>query len=239
MAIDQPSAAPPASPPAAAPPPSTSPPLTPPTADGASAPGRRGLGFWALTSLVVGNVIGSSIFLLPSLLAPFRGLAVVSWLITSAGVLLRALAFARRAAQVPKAGGRYAYTRAALGNFAGFLIAWGYWFGLGASVAAVAVGPLSYIGVLIPPVASNLTLSGVIAIGMVWVLTFVNLRGVQGAGRLQAITTVLKLVPLVAIGTIGLFSVNWSYFAPTIPPQYPSAFSAIVGATAITLFSYL
>jgi APA family basic amino acid/polyamine antiporter len=79
----------------------------------------------------------------------------------------------------------------------------------------------------------------VIAIGMVWLLTFVNLRGVQGAGRLQAITTVLKLIPLVAIGTIGLFSVNWSYFAPTVPPQYPSAFSAIVGATAITLFSYL
>ena len=50
------------------------------------APGSRP-GFWALTSLVVGNVIGSSIFLLPSLLAPFGGLAIVSWLITSAGAL--------------------------------------------------------------------------------------------------------------------------------------------------------
>jgi len=207
--------------------------------DGASAPGRRGLGFWALTSLVVGNVIGSSIFLLPSLLAPFGGLAIVSWLITSAGALLLALAFARLAAQVPKAGGPYAYTRVAFGNFAGFLIAWGYWIGLWASVAAVAVGTLSYIGVLIPPVANNLTLSGAIAIGMVWVLTLVNLRGVSGAGRLQTITTVLKLIPLVAIGTLGLLSINWSHFAPIVPPQYPSTFSAIVGATAITLFSYL
>jgi APA family basic amino acid/polyamine antiporter len=49
----------------------------------------------------------------------------------------------------------------------------------------------------------------------------------------------LKLVPLVAIGTLGLLNVNWSNFAPTIPPGYPSMFSAIVGATALTLFSYL
>src|SRR5690349_14802032 len=82
---------------------------------------RPGLGFWALTSLVVGNVIGSSIFLLPQLLAPFGGLAIVSWLITSAGALLLALAFARLAAAVPKAGGPYVYTRVAFGDFAGFL----------------------------------------------------------------------------------------------------------------------
>jgi APA family basic amino acid/polyamine antiporter len=217
----------------------TTPPPTGTTSNGVAVARPRGLGFWALTSLVIGNVIGSSIFVLPATLAPFGGLAIVSWLITSAGALLLALAFARLAAAVPKAGGPYVYTRVAFGDFAGFLIAWGYWIGLWASVAAVAVGTLSYVGALIPPVANNLALSGVIAIGMVWVLTFVNLRGVSGAGRLQTITTVLKLVPLVAIGTIGLASVNWSYFAPTVPPGYPSTFSAIIGATTLTLFSYL
>jgi APA family basic amino acid/polyamine antiporter len=147
--------------------------------------------------------------------------------------------FARLAAQVPKAGGPYAYTRLAFGDFAGFLIAWGYWIGLWASVAAVAVGTMSYVGALIPAVASSLPLSGVIAIGMVWLLTFVNLRGVQGAGRLQTVTTVLKLVPLIAIGTLGLVHVNWENFAPTVPPGYSSVWSAIIGATALTLFSYL
>jgi basic amino acid/polyamine antiporter, APA family len=204
------------------------------------APARRpGLGFWALTSLVVGNVIGSSIFLLPAQLAPYGGLAIVSWLLTSAGAILLALAFARLAAQVPKAGGPYAYTRVAFGDFAGFLIAWGYWIGLWASVAAVAVGTLSYVGALIPAVAQNLTLSGLVAIGMVWLLTFVNLRGVQGAGTLQTVTTVLKLVPLVAIGTLGLFYANWSHFAPTLPPEHPTYLSAIAAATTLTLFAYL
>src|SRR5436305_1615262 len=82
-------------------------------------------------------------------------------------------------------------------------------------------------------VANNMTLSGAVAIGMVWLLTFVNLRGVQGAGRLQTITTVLKLVPLVAIGTLGLASIHWENFAPTVPAGYPSTFSAIIGATTL------
>ena len=80
---------------------------------------------WAVTSLVVGNVIGSSIFLLPSVLAPYGGLAIVSWLITSAGAILLALVFARLASQVPRAGGPYVYTRVGFGDFAGFLIALG------------------------------------------------------------------------------------------------------------------
>jgi APA family basic amino acid/polyamine antiporter len=194
---------------------------------------------WAVTSLVVGNVIGSSIFVLPALLAPFGGLAIVSWLITSAGALLLALVFARLAAQVPRAGGPYAYTRVAFGDFAGFLIAWGYWIGLWASVAAVAVGTMSYVGALFPAVANNLQLAGLVAIGAVWLLTLVNLRGVPGAGRLQTVTTVVKLIPLVAIGTLGLLHANWSYFAPTVPPGYPSMLAAITAATALTLFSYL
>ena len=80
-------------------------------------------------------------------------------------------------------------TRAlAFGDFGGFLIAWGYWIGLWASVAAVAVGTMSYVGALFPVIGSSTQLSGLVAIGMVWLLTFVNLRGVQGAGRLQTVT---------------------------------------------------
>jgi APA family basic amino acid/polyamine antiporter len=89
---------------------------------------------------------------------------------------------------------------------------------------------MSYVGALFPVIGGSTQLSGLVAIGMVWLLTIVNLRGVQGAGRLQTVTTVLKLVPLIAIGTLGLLHVNWSYFAPTIPEGYPSLLSAIVGA---------
>ena len=190
---------------------------------------RARLGLWACMALVVGNVIGVGIFALPASLAAFGGLALVGWLLTAGGALVLALVFARLSQLVPKAGGPYAYTRAGFGDFTGFLIAWGYWIGLWASVAALAVGTMNYVGAGARAAGMDAALAGAIAIGGLWLVTWFNLRGVEGAGRFQMITTVLKLIPLVAIGTIGLLAANWSYFAPIVPDAYPSAFSAVVG----------
>ena len=100
-------------------------------------PGKLGLA--ACTALVVGNVIGSGVYLLPASLAPFGGLALIGWLVSCAGALLVALVFAKLAQMVPKTGGPYAYTRIGFGDFTGYLIAWGYWIGIWSSIAAVAV----------------------------------------------------------------------------------------------------
>jgi APA family basic amino acid/polyamine antiporter len=203
-----------------------------------SAPAGK-LGLAACTALVIGNVIGSGVFLLPASLAPFGGLALVGWLVSCAGALLLAMVFAKLAQVVPQTGGPYAYTRVGFGDFAGYLIAWGYWIGIWSSVAAVAVALVSYASGLAPVLNTSPALSALVACGVVWLLTWVNLRGVQGAGRMQTITTVLKLIPLVAVGTIGLLWANWSNFAPTVPPQYPSTFSAITAAASLTLFAFL
>jgi APA family basic amino acid/polyamine antiporter len=200
-------------------------------------PGKLGLA--ACTALVIGNVIGSGVFLLPASLAPFGGLALIGWLLSCGGALLVALVFAKLAQIVPKTGGPYAYTRVGFGDFTGYLIAWGYWIGIWSSIAAVAVALVSYASGLVPALTTNPALSGLVAIGVVWLLTWVNLRGVQGAGKMQTITTVLKLIPLVAVGTIGLLWANWSNFAPTVPPQYSSTLSAIAAAASLTLFAFL
>ena len=170
------------------------------------------LGLAACIALVVGNVIGSGVYLLPSSLAPFGGLALVGWVFTSAGALLVALVFARLAQLIPKAGGPYAYSRSAFSEFAGFLIAWGYWIGIWSSVAAVAVAMVSYLAGLIPALGTNPIAAGAVAIGVVWLLTGVNLRGVHGAGVMQTVTTIIKLIPLIAVGTIGLLWTNWGTF---------------------------
>jgi basic amino acid/polyamine antiporter, APA family len=200
---------------------------------------RATLGLWSCIALVVGNVIGVGIFALPASLAPFGGLALAGWLLTSAGAIVLALVFARLAQLVPSAGGPYAYTRAGYGDFAGFLIAWGYWIGLWASVAALAVGTMNYVGASVQALGAQPALAGAVAIGALWLVTWFNLRGVEGAGRFQTITTVLKLIPLVAIGTIGLAAADWSHFAPVVPPEYPSALRAIAAAAALTMYSYL
>src|SRR5689334_21188172 len=78
-------------------------------------------------ALVMGNMIGSGVFLLPASLAPFGALSLGGWLVSTAGSLFLAIVFARLAGFNAAAGGPYAYTRAAFGDFAGFVVAWGYW----------------------------------------------------------------------------------------------------------------
>lgn len=86
---------------------------------------RRKLGFGMATALVIGNMIGSGIFLLPSALAPYGGISVVGWIFTAVGAMLLALVFARLARAYPRTGGPYAYSQLAFGDFVGFQTAWG------------------------------------------------------------------------------------------------------------------
>jgi len=81
----------------------------------------KGLGLAACTALVVGNMIGSGIFLLPASLAPFGPISLMGWLVTSAGALVLAVIFGRLSQRVTKTGGPYAYSQEAFGDFAGFL----------------------------------------------------------------------------------------------------------------------
>ena len=96
-------------------------------------------------ALVMGNMIGSGIFLLPSSLAPYGGLSLAGWIVSAVGALALALVFARLARIAPGAGGPYAYTRRAFGDFAGFLVAWGYWVSIWSSLGALAVALVGYL----------------------------------------------------------------------------------------------
>src|SRR5262245_1379779 len=165
-------------------------------------------------SLVAGNMIGSGIFLLPASLAPYGRISIVGWLITSAGAVALAVVFSRLARRTPAAGGPYAYARAAFGDFAGFLVGWGYWISILATNAALAVAFVSYLTRFIPSLSSDRPAAALVALAAVWFLTFVNALGVHAGGRMQVITTVLKVLPLVAIALFGLAHFNAANFAP-------------------------
>ena len=79
------------------------------------APPRRTIGLWTATALVVGNMIGSGVFLLPSSLAAAAGpVSLVGWVVTGAGAVLLALVFANLGRAFPAAGGPYAFAHRAL-----------------------------------------------------------------------------------------------------------------------------
>jgi len=195
------------------------------------------LGLVACTALVVGNMIGSGVFLLPASLAPYGPMALAGWIVTAIGAIALAIVFGRLARLVPKTGGPYAYTRAGFGEFAGFLIAWGYWIALWAGNAGVAVAFTGYVGHFVPGAASGLP---GLAVGLtaLWALTLVNIRGVGTAGIVQVATTVLKLLPLLALVVAGLAAVDGSRFTP-LNPSGLDPVAAIAACSALTLWAFL
>ncbi|HUE90057.1 MAG TPA: amino acid permease [Vicinamibacterales bacterium] len=169
----------------------------------------RVLGFWAAVSIVMGNMIGSGVFLLPASLAAYRGLSLAGWAVSAGGAVLLALVFARLARQLPATGGLYAYTRAAFGDFAGFFVAWGYWLSIVGTLAALAVACVGYLDPFIPSIVRAPGAAAALAIATVWLVIGVNIAGVGLAGRVQIVTTVLKLLPLAVVGVGGVL-----YFQP-------------------------
>lgn len=200
-------------------------------------PGARKLGIWIATALVVGNMVGSGVFLLPASLASFGGISIVGWLFTSAGALAVALLMSRLARMMPKVGGPYAYTRGGLGDLPAFLVAWGYWISIWSGNAAISVAFVGYLAVFFPALAQIPALGAGVALTAIWLLTGLNAWGVREAGILQIWTTVLKLLPLLAIGTLGLLYLDPQNFVP-FNASGQSSFSAITATAALTLWAF-
>jgi len=190
------------------------------------------------TALVVGNMVGSGIFLLPASLGAYGGVSIVGWLFTTAGAMLLALTFARLARALPRAGGPYAYTRETFGDFPAFLVAWGYWISICAGNAAIAVALVGYLAFFWPALSTSPALGAGAALASIWLLVAVNARGVRTAGWVQLVTTVLKLAPLVAIGTVGLLFMRWSNFVP-FDVSGRGTLSAVSGTAALTLWAFM
>jgi len=190
------------------------------------------------TALVVGNMVGSGVFLLPASLASFGGVSILGWLVSAAGALLLALVFADLSRMVPRAGGPYAYTREGFGEFAGFLVAWGYWISILVTNAAIAVAFVSYLTVFWPALATDNVLAAAVALAAIWLLSGINALGVYHGGVVQVATTVLKLVPLVALASIGLLHFDPAVFPPFNPSDQP-LFSATTATITLTLWAFL
>ncbi len=198
----------------------------------------RVLGFWAAVSIVMGNMIGSGVFLLPSSLAAYRGLSLVGWIVSAAGSVMLALVFARLSRQLPAAGGLYAYTRHAFGDFAGFFVGWGYWLSVVGTLPALAVACVGYLDPFIPGLVRAPPAAAMLAIGLIWVVIGFNVAGVALAGRVQILTTALKLVPLIVVGAVGLFFFQPDAFGLPATSATPLG-SQLVSVMTLTLFAFL
>lgn len=193
------------------------------------------LGPWMAVALVIGNIIGAGIFLLPATLAPFGQNAIYGWLLTIGGALCLAWVFAQLASRLD--GGPYAYVHQAAGELPAFMVMWSYWISIWAGLPVLAIAAVSYASSIFPamggPIAAPLS-----AVGAVWLLALVNMRGARSAGVVQIATTVLKLLPLIAVVLVAAILFGGGDQSAALTPAPVSA-GAIATAGTLALFSML
>ena len=197
----------------------------------------KSLGLAACTAIVVGNMVGSGFYLSPAAVAPYGNLAIIVWTTMGAGAICLGLTFAKLARLVPATGGPYAYTRLAYGDFPGFLIAWGYWISIWASLPIIAVAFAGAVVNLFPILAGR-ALAVLLTLSAIWVVVLVNLRGVSAAGLFAEVTTYAKLVPFGAVALLGLFFIDLSHFDEFNPSGLP-LIEASAALAPLTMFAYL
>jgi APA family basic amino acid/polyamine antiporter len=200
---------------------------------------HRKIGVWTSTSLVVGNMIGAGVFLMPSALASFGSISLIGWIFSALGAIVIAKIFANLSKLIPASdGGPYAFTKAGLGDFAGFLVGWGYLISVWTTNAAIAVSLVSALSTFFPILAQDATLALATGLACLWLLTWVNTLGVFASGRVQLITTVLKIMPLVLVAIGGFFFLDIQNLLP-FNMSGTSTWQAITATTTLTFFAFL
>ncbi|MFL6848668.1 MAG: amino acid permease [Sphingomicrobium sp.] len=194
--------------------------------------GARQLGFWMVLALVIGNVIGAGIFLLPASLAPLGANAIYGWLLTIGGCLCLASVLAELAARIE--GGPYAYVHRAFGKEAAFAVMWSYWISIFTALPALAIAAVSYASSIWPALGAPLVAPAA-AIGALWVFTFVNMRGAKAAGAVQALTTLLKILPLLAAALVAGYLFAQGTEAQPLASE-PVTAGSIATAATLSLF---
>ncbi len=171
---------------------------------------KAGLGMAALTALVVGSMIGSGIFALPSQMAgsAAAGPLLIGWLVTGVGMLMLAFVFQTLAHRKPEVGGGvYGYARAGFGNYIGFSSAWGYWVSAWVGNVAYLVLLFATLGYFFPAFEGGATVSAVVGASiLLWVVHAMVLRGIRSATLANTVVTIAKVVPIltfIAIAAVG------------------------------------
>ena len=177
----------------------------------------KGLGLMDSTTLVVGSMIGSGIYIVSADIARqvnSPGLLLMTWVATAVLTLIAALSYGELAAAMPHAGGQYVYLRESFGPMSGFLYGWTLFLVIQTgTIAAVAVGFAKFAGVFLPWISAQnhligsgklgLTTQQLVGVVIVGLLSLVNMRGIRTGAMVQNVFTFAKTAALLGLVAIG------------------------------------
>ena len=199
---------------------------------------HRVIGFWRGWSLAVGCAIGSGIFMMPTMLAPYGLLGFGGWLVAGAGSILVALTMARLVKRIPKTGGPYVYVNEGLGKFSGFIIAWTYWVACVSAIAGISIAFVGYLGFFLPQIANSQINALLASLLLIWMIVFLNIRSLENSSKFQLISTLLKLLPLIFIILLGASNFNVNNL-PELNPSNLHPISLIATVTTLVMWSFI
>jgi APA family basic amino acid/polyamine antiporter len=190
------------------------------------------------TALVVGNMIGMGIFMQPAALAPYGLNALTGWFAVIVGCGCLAIVFAALARRLPQADGPFGYVRTTLGEPVAFAAMWCYWISCWVTNAALAVAVVGYFVSVFP--AARAIPSAVLTLVFMWLFVGVNLLGVRSGGRVQVITSLLKMVPLVLVMVLGAAAIlaEPAVYMANLPTE-PVGLQPSMAAATIALYAML
>jgi APA family basic amino acid/polyamine antiporter len=183
-------------------------------------------------------MIGSGVFMLPAVMAPYGSLSLLGWLFAGTGTLMIALMLGSLARRIPSVGGPYTYVHRALGDLPGFLVGWGHWISYWSATAVFGIAFAGYLGYLIPSLGETPLYGALAAVAIIWVMTAVNLVGVETVGIVQLVTTLLKLLPLFLISGGGLLLGDVTSI-PANNPDNESLPVLIAGLVLLAMWSFV
>ena len=204
---------------------------------------RREVSLGGLTAIVVGAIIGSGIFALAATMGSVAGpAAIIALVLLGVVVILLALPYAELGSAFPITGGPYSLPRRALGNFAGFMMGWGYFLYAFIGTAAIIDVFVEYLGTYVPGLTYSTTfgltisyLGVLVAVVFLVVFTLINIAGIKWGSVFAVVTTWAKIIPLVLFGVIGLLFLRAGNF--TAFGFAPFGWTGVAFAMALTFFA--
>ncbi len=190
------------------------------------------------TVLVLVNMVGTGIFLLPVSMASVGSISIIGWVVAGVGAGAIGLMFAMLGAIKPEAGGPYAYARESLGPYLGFQTNYIYWSANLVGNIAVATTVTGYFMELVPSLGGT-GREAMFTIGVVWLATIINIAGPRWVGLFTGWATVFAMIPLLAIAFFGWFWFNPQTFLGSWNPHHESSWDAVSTSAAFALWAFM
>ena len=201
---------------------------------------KRDLGLFATIAIIVGQMIGSGIYMAPQGLAELANpkVAILAMFITGVGTLFLAFSFAKLDSKEARTGSAIVYTQEAFGDLPAFWVGWSYWCGCWIANGAIILAGLNYASYFFPSLAGNTLPKFLACVVIIWIYTLINIKGVKEAGYINLILTIIKILPLLVFIVIAIIHFNSENLSTVSSPEV-EGMSVLPVAIAYTLWCFI